>query len=168
MDDHVANGLTPAEEDPELHRMLADLPAPEPARRLDERVLSRVRRPAPRSVRRVQAVTRELVDSGRIWFVVGGLAVGSLLPLSAMFLASRVFAHQVGGAVTAVVTRAVPWAMAAASARIASLVETARGYLESLGLSGQAWAAVGGGGVILLLGCALGLRRTMTPGRTRR
>ena len=168
MNDDATNGLTPAEEDPELHRMLAALPTPELTGGLEERVLSRVWRPAPPFVRRVRTATRGLVDSGRIWLIVGSLGVGSLMLLSTVLVVLRVFAPQVSGAISAVTTQAVPWAVAATSGKAASLLAAARSYLEQLGLSGQAWAAIGGGSAILLLACALGLRRAMTPSRTRR
>lgn len=168
MNDDTLHGMTPAEEDPELHRMLVTLPTPEPTGGLEERVLSRVWRPAPRSVGRVRAATRDMIDSGRIWLIVGSLAFGSLLPLAAALVVSRIFAQQIGGAVGAVVTQAVPWILATASAKATALFEAARTYVEALGFSGQEWTALGGGSALLLLGCALGLRRAMTPSRTRR
>lgn len=167
MNDDAQHGMTPAEEDPELHRMLTTLPTPEPAGGLEERVLSRVWRPAPRSVRRVGAITRDLIDSGRIWLIVGSLAFGSLLPLAAALAVSRIFAQQIGSAVGAVVTQAVPWTLAASSARVTALFETAQTSVQALGFSGQEWVALGGGSAVLLLGCAVGLRRAMTPSRTR-
>jgi hypothetical protein len=168
MNDDAAHGLTPAEEDPELHRMLGTLPTPEPTGGLEERVLSRVWRPASPSVRRLRAVTRGLVESGRIWLVAGGLAFGSLIPLAAVFVVSRIFAHEISGAVRTFVARATPWTVAAVSGELASLLEAARAYVDSLGFSGSEWAALGGGSAVLLVGCVLGLRRTMTPSRSRR
>lgn len=168
MNHDATNGLTPAEEDPELHRMLATLPTPEPHGGLDERVLSRVWRPAPPSVRRVRTVMRDLVESGRIWLLVGSVGVGSLALLSAGFVVSRIFAREIGVAVRAAVAQALPQAVAAVSAEATSLLEAVRASVEPLGFSGQEWAALGGGSALLLLGCALGLHRAMTPSRTRR
>ncbi len=167
MNDDAANGLTPAEEDPELHRVLAALPTPDPVVGMEERVLSRVWRPAPPIARRLRAIPRGLIDSGRIWLIVGSLGFGSLMLLAAALVVFRIFAAQVGGAVGGVAAHAAPWAVAAASAAAASLVGTLRFYVAQLGLSEQTWAAIGGGSVIVLLLCALGLRRAMTPSRTR-
>ena len=168
MNDDAPNGLTPAEEDPELHRVLAALPTPDPVVGMEERVLSRVWRPAPPIARRLRAIPRGLIDSGRIWLIVGGLGFGSLMLLAAALVVVRIFAAQISGAVGGVAAHAAPWAVAAASAAAVSLVETLRSYLAQWGLSGQTWVAIGGGSVIVLLLCALGLRRAMTPSRTRR
>jgi hypothetical protein len=161
-DDHVM-GLTPADEDPELHRIVAGLPSAEPPSGLEDRVLSHVRRPASARVRRMQAAGRELVASGRIWMIVGGLALGSLLPLSAMFVTARLFSHEIGAAFSTGVAGAGSWLTTTVSAQTVSLIETGRAYLAGLGLAGSTWAGIGSGTAVLTVCCGWGLYRTMTP-----
>ena len=59
--------LSPAEEDPVLHRHLAAALPFTPRPLFDEHVLARVWRPDPEWVRNVKFAGEELVDSGRIW-----------------------------------------------------------------------------------------------------
>lgn len=168
MNDDRVMGLTPAEEDPELHRIVTGLPTAEPPGGLEDRVLSHVWRPAPSPLRRVRAAGKELVDSGRIWLIVGGLALGSLVPLSTMFVVTRLFSHEIGGALSTAASEAGPWLAAMVSNQTASLIETARAYLAGLGLAGTTWAAIVGGSAAFSVACAWGLYRTMTPRFARR
>ncbi len=77
------NRNTPAEEDPVVHGYLTALRRPEPRPGLANRVLVNVWQPKPRWLRRFEASYADLVESGRIWFVLGAFAAGSLIPVAA-------------------------------------------------------------------------------------
>ncbi len=163
MTDAVANGLTPAEEDPILHRYLSLLPAAVPTAALSERVLSGVWRPAPRWVRRGRAAIDDMAASGRIWLVIGVLAVGSLLPLVASLVLVRVFADSIGDGLRWFVAEGIPFAWVAVTGDVAWLATEATNILAEHGLTRGDLLAAGIGAAVAMTGCAVGLRRTMTP-----
>lgn len=168
MRDVHGNGPLPAEEDPVVDRMLSGLPTPEPRGKIADRVLSRVRRPLPFRIRKIEAGIRELVDSGRIWLVIGGLAVGSLLPIAVAAVGAAFFATTLANAFHAAVNELLPLGWTYVRHEIMSLVETGRTWAEALALSPRAWSMVAVGTVIGLAGCGWGLHRTMTPRAARR
>jgi hypothetical protein len=96
MSDRSLPDLTPAEEDPVLHGYLATLPQAMPSQGLQRRVLTRVWRPAPRWVREAEARWIDSVESGRIWFVLGAIAAGSLIPLAVTTGLLVTFSSQIG------------------------------------------------------------------------
>lgn len=165
MTDAIAHGLMPAEEDPILHRYLSLLPAAVPAAALGERVLSGVWRPAPRWVRRSRAVIDDMIASGRIWLVIGALAVGSLVPLAASLVLVRVFAESIGGGLRWFVAEGIPFAWVAVAADMEQFAGTVASTLAAHGLTGGELLATGVGATVTMIGCAIGLCRTMTPSR---
>lgn len=165
MTDANANGLTPAEEDPILHRYLGLVPAAVSTAGLGERVLSGVWRPAPRWVRRSRAAMEEMVASGRIWLVIGALAVGSLVALAASLVLVRMFADSIGGGLRWFVTDGIPFAWVALTGDVAWVAAEITSVLGGHGLSQGDLIAGGIGATLAMVGCALGLRRTMTPSR---
>ncbi len=168
MSDDVHNGLTPADEDPVIHRMLTALPTPQPQREFGDLVLSNVWRPHPRWVRRVRGSLRDLVNSGRVWLVVGGLAVGSLLPIAAAAVAISIFAPSIAGGVETLFTQLIPLAWTSLVTQVTSLFETVVTSAEQLGLHPRAWAMIGMTSLVGLAVCGWGLHRTMTPRAARR
>jgi hypothetical protein len=160
--------LTPSEEDPVVHRMLSGLPTPEPRRSLADRVLSHVRRPHPRSMRRIENVMRGLVDSGRIWLVIGGLAVGSLLPVAVGVIGITFLAPTLAGAVDAAVNDFLPLGWTFVRSEAMSLFETGLAWASGFELPHRAWLMIALGTLIGLAGCGWGLHRTMTPRAARR
>lgn len=162
------NALMPAEEDPAIHRMLSDLPTPEPRRNLADRVLSHVRRPHPFWVRRIEAGVGEMVESGRIWLVIGGLAVGSLLPVALAVGGVFFFAPTLAKAFDVAVAEWLPAAWTYVRLEAMSLVETGHTWVGGFALEPHTWLVVTGGMLAVLTGCVWGLRRTMTPRAARR
>jgi hypothetical protein len=161
-------GLTPAEEDPLLHRYLADLPAFGPNRLFDERVLARVRRPDPEWVENVRRAGRELFQTGRGWFLVGGLALGSLLPLMVLVAAGVTFDGEIGRGFAWLFDRGLPSAWTGVSGQVTELLSQGETRLYALPFSGGTLRTFAGGSLVLLAGCAWGLRRTMRPSGVRR
>ncbi|MDH3291961.1 MAG: hypothetical protein OEO20_07280 [Gemmatimonadota bacterium] len=165
MTDAIANGLTPAEEDPILHRYLNALPAAVPMAGLSDRVLSGVWRPAPRWIRTGRAAMHDMTASGRIWLVIGALAVGSLVPLAAAVVLVGVFAESIGGGLRWLVAEGIPFAWVAFTADLQGALGTVASVLVAHGLTRADLLAGGIGAAVTTLGCAIGLRRTMTPSR---
>ena len=160
--------LTPAEEDPLLHRHLMGLPSFGPDRLFDERVLTRVWRPDPEWVGNVRRAGRELFSTGRGWFLVGGLALGSLLPLAVLVAAGTAFDTEIGRGIGWFFSRGLPTAWTAVTGQITELLSQGETRLHALPLSGGDLRVFAAGSVVLLVGCAWGLRRAMRPSGVRR
>jgi hypothetical protein len=165
MTDAIANGLTPAEEDPILHQYLNALPAAVPMAGFSDRVLSGVWRPAPRWIRKGRGAMRDMIASGRIWMVIGALAVGSLVPLAASLVLAGVFAESIGEGLRWFVAEGIPFTWVAFTADLESALGTAASILGAHGLTRTDLLAGGIGAAVTTMGCAIGLRRTMTPSR---
>lgn len=90
--------MTPANEDPVVHGYLTALGRPSPAPGLANRVLVNVWRPKPVWLRRLIARYDELVESGRIWFIVGAFAAGSLIPIAVVTVGFVAWGNQIAWA----------------------------------------------------------------------
>jgi hypothetical protein len=165
--DDVAR-LTAAEEDPLLHRHLADLPSFGPNRLFDEHVLSRVWRPDPEWVENVRRAGQELFQTGRGWFLIGGLALGSLLPLMVLVAAGVTFDGEIGRGLAWLFDRGLPTAWKGVSGQFTELLSQGETRLRALPFSGGTLRTFAGGSFVLLAGCAWGLRCTMRPSGVRR
>jgi hypothetical protein len=163
MSEVIHQGQSPADEDPILHGLLASLPQPSQHGTLEDRVLSGVFRPAPLWVRRIRAAWNDLQSSGRVWLVVGGLAVGSIIPLVALVFGVALLAPHSGGVIGFAATEILPHIRTAVTTLTASLVETMAEPIDLLAPSGIEWIGWASGGVAACTGCAWGLYRTMTP-----
>jgi hypothetical protein len=168
MSDLADHGHTPAEEDPVLDAMLASLPLPPQRHNLEDRVLSGVFRPAPRWLRRARSAWQELHESGRIWMVVGSLAAGSVLPLAGLAVGIRFAAPRAGDLLGFGTREVIPYVHAALSAQAASLIETIRGPVDALALTGPEWFGWVSAIAVACVGCSWGLYRTMTPRAARK
>lgn len=157
--------LTPAEEDPVLHRYLAAMPAYAPRALFEDHVLSRVWRPDPEWVRNVRFAGEELVESGRIWLLIGAVTVGSLIPLAVLLGGGASFATELGAGIDWLFQTGIPafWtAMSSDVSYVASQLET---QIATLPFSGEALWMVGIASLPVLGMCAWGLSRTMRAKR---
>lgn len=84
MEDVTKKRVPPAEEDPEIHRYLASLPQFSPSPGFDDRVMARVFAPAPRWLQRMRQRWRSLVETGRIWWLLGGVAGAYAVTLASL------------------------------------------------------------------------------------
>jgi hypothetical protein len=168
MSDVVDHGQTPAEEDPVLDGLLASLPLPQQRHNLEDRVLSGVFRPAPRWLRRARSAWKDLHESGRVWMVVGALAAGCVLPLGALALGIRLAAPRTGDLLGFGTQEIIPYVHAALNTQAASLIETIRGPVEALALTGPEWFGLVSAVSAACVGCSWGLYRTMTPRAARK
>lgn len=153
--------LTPAEEDPVLHRHFAALPAYAPNVLFEDHVLSRVWRPEPEWVRNVRFYGRELVDTGRIWLLIGAVTFGSLIPLVVLLGSGTAFATEIGEGIDWFFQRGIPAAWTSAMADISSTLSLIETRVTALPLVGEALRMVAVGSVPVLAVCAWGLSRTM-------
>ncbi len=157
MTDYPQLPLSPADEDPVVHRYLARLSTPEPAPGFDRRILVNVWGPAPAWVRSARARITDHVDSGRVWFVLGALAAGSLIPVAVAITAFGVWGSQMSW----VTGRIAPelWAAmtAAAGAGLGQVTNTWARYMPSqsvLVVAVLVW-------VPIAFICVVGLRRML-------
>jgi hypothetical protein len=68
---------TPEQEDPELHRLLVSLPSYMPSAGFEDRVLSRVYRPAPAWVRALRRGPSRAFDTRKVRWWIGGMVASS-------------------------------------------------------------------------------------------
>jgi hypothetical protein len=160
--------LTPAEEDPVIHRELAALSPFAPTVLFEERVLTRVWRPEPEWARNLRSAVRELRDTGRIWLVLGALALGSLIPAAVLAGLGAAFASEIGVGVSWLFEQGLPTAATAAGRDLAAAWSQIETQIGTTQLSGGEFTALGAGSAILLAGCAIGLVRAMRPSMVRR
>lgn len=160
--------LSPAEEDPVLHRYLAVLPEFSPGGLFEERVLAGVWRPDPEWMRNVRYALRDSIETGRIWLLVGAVTVGCLIPLAVLVGTGATFASEIGTGSTLLLERGIPAAWTAASEVIGRALSQVETFLGALPVSGGTLRAFALGSVPVLLGCAWGLSRTMRANAVRR
>ncbi len=91
MNEDIHSRLSPAEEDPQLHALLAALPHHPPSSGFADRVLAEVWRPAPAWARQIRRAGRAVFKPKRAWVLAGGLAASSTI--MAVFIAAIVVAN---------------------------------------------------------------------------
>jgi hypothetical protein len=79
MSDNIESRLSPAEEDPQLHALLAALPHHPPSSGFADRVMAEVWRPAPLWARQMRRAGRAIFNAKRAWVLAGGLAASSTI-----------------------------------------------------------------------------------------
>lgn len=168
MEDRTMSELTPAQEDPAVHRMLSTLPAWTPGPGFDNRVLARVWRPHPLWLRRVEAYWGELVETGQVWLIVGAFALGSLIPIIALTALVAANTAEIGAFLGWLVTEGIPVARAAVWAFISEIVSTVNTMASALLSNARALMVAVVAYLVLLASCAWGLYRTMSAASTAR
>jgi hypothetical protein len=161
MRDIVDRNPPPGDEDPLVHSRLSTAPSFEPSTGFDDRVLTWVRRPAPPAALEARRALERFARSGQVWYWVGALALGSLIPWMAGIAALA--------AEPALPGMAARWAaegLSAAGRELAAVAAAARVTPSGAVLllpGGLSLPAVAGTALTLWIGCALGLYRVMRP-----
>ncbi len=153
--------LTPAEEDPVLHRCLTALPVYDPTALFADRVLARVWRPEPEWVRNVRFTAEELTETGRIWLLIGAVTFGSLIPLAVLLGGGAIFATEVGAGIDWLLQTGLPAMWAAAMGDVSSQLSHLGTRLSGLPVSAHTLRALAVASIPVLVVCAWGLHRTM-------
>jgi hypothetical protein len=161
MNDYDRNAPTPAAEDPAIHGQLATLSPFAPGGFFQDRVMSQVWRPLPPRLRAARERYEEWVQSGRVWLAVGGLAAGSLIPLGIAVGLSMTFWDPIASFGGRVITDVVPSAWAGVTAHAREGFDAAYAGVTAVLPSGAALAVASAAAVLVLTGCAWGLRRSM-------
>lgn len=158
--------LTPAEEDPVVHRHVTAMAAFTPATLLAERVLSQVRMPEPLWARNARAVWNDWTESGRIWLVFGALALGSLIPTAVAATLVASFASEIADGTRWLFDVGLATAVAATASEFATRWTqlTSDGPMR---LTAPQVVGMGVGLGVILAGCGWGLRTAMRPGGVR-
>jgi len=163
MNDLNRNAQTPADEDPEIHRLLATLPAHSPGPVFENRVLARVWRPLPAQLKHWLERWHDFVRSGRIYGVAGVAALGGLLTTTVAVGAVVQFWSEIRFGVGWFFRVGLPYAWARLLEDIEPFVSTVNATLNALFPSQAALLGAAAGSLLLLAGCAWGLHRTMNP-----
>ncbi len=82
MEDLTTKPIQPAEEDPVIHGYLASLQPYSPSPGFEDRVMAHVLAPPPRWIRSARVRYHTVVDSGRVWWLLGGLTGAYAVALS--------------------------------------------------------------------------------------
>lgn len=153
--------ITPEQEDPIVHGYLASLPSFSPRLGFADRVLMDVRRPAPSWVRSAQLVYRTVFNRQTRWVWALGATASAAFSFAVYFSLAVTHWDQVQAAWATFVRTGLPeaWqALAGASASAATtLLSVAEPFTTLTGL----WPAAVGGSVLVMMGSAWGLRRTV-------
>ncbi len=159
------NPLLPADEDPVVDRYLASLREFSPSTGFEDRVMSRVLMPAPRWLQSLKAHGRSLVETRRVWWLLGGFATTSVISVTVVgaFIAAN----------AASVSTFVGWLLRsvglpvwrAALGIVAGIAYDLYSAFNAPALSGSGLLAVGGASVVLLTISAWSLLRLMQPAR---
>jgi len=158
MDEPIGNHTTPADEDPLIHRYLGGLPAYAPSsRHFDDRVLSAVRRPPPEWVRQLGEKRRDIIASGLHRKALAFVALGGLVPTTALVVLAVIFRAEIAGGVGWLLGAGIPFAWERVTAEV-STAASAIGSVIPEGLRSPRGVAVL---AAVLAGCAFGLTRTM-------
>ena len=154
--------LTPAEEDPEVHGHLAALAQHEPHGNFADRVFVNVWRPAPRRIRDLRLSVRKWVDSGRVWFLIGAVAAGSLIPIAVGVAAIATWRGELASALR---QAGPPMWSAIVTGWNGTLAEVGS-YWVAHAPSGETLALVGSAAAITTVVCTIGLYRMVRLGGT--
>jgi hypothetical protein len=100
---------SPAEEDSIVHGFFFSLQRFSPRPGFADGIMSEVRVPAPRWVQAAANAKRSLVETGRVWWLLGGFAGTSIASVSAVLAIAFVHTASMGALVDAmIVTVAIP------------------------------------------------------------
>jgi GMP synthase PP-ATPase subunit len=164
MEERVMDHRTPADEDPVVDGYLTALGRPAPSPGLANRVLVNVWQPKPRWLRRAEARYDELVESGRIWFIIGAFAAGSLIPITVATVGMVAWGDQIAwgyGEIVSSVWGALVSAWNAAIAEASALWHTLMPSGDVLKIAALVIS-------ITTVICSVGLYRMMRLGATAR
>ncbi len=163
MNEENETTLSPAAEDPVLHRHLVALAAFTPATLFEERVLAGVWMPEPEWVRNLRIVGKEWTDTGRIWLVLGALALGSLVVAAAGAGLVAAFSSEIAAGTAWLLEHGLPKALAATTSELAVRWQQVAPDSAFVQFTGVQVASVAAMSVVLLAACTWGLRKTMRP-----
>ena len=147
--------VTPAEEDPVVHKFLGTLPRPEPRRPLETAVLKRVWRPLPRTLR--ERWTGALT-SWQAKMFLGLLAAGAFVWQAALVSLAVQFPNETRQVVTLVTSELAPLASDQIGRLLGLAGSSVLGWIASYG----AWLAAF---AIVTIISAIGLIRVLRAGR---
>jgi len=159
--------LTPSNEDPYVHELLASLKTYAPSPGFADRVMSQVWQPAPTWVRGAVKIRDRLFNRKRAWAWAGALAATSAVSVVTVFAA--IFTYQVQVATA----WAVGWTVALEVWRFtvgitAAVTVVAARWLEPLVSNGSMLVAFAATSLFLVAMSAFGLQRTIRQYRSER
>lgn len=161
MEDMNLYSPTPAEEDPTVHRYLLALPSLAPLPGFEDRIMERVWLPRPQWLRTAQDYWQHLVESGRIWLVVGPFSVSTFAACSALIALLVTYITQVEAALSWLINTVAPAAWHAANDYLAGVAAAVSADLGAYLPSGTILITTAVGMSALWIVCAWGLYQTM-------
>lgn len=152
---------TPEQEDPALHRLLSSLPRYAPSPAFEDRVLSRVYRPAPAWVRALRGDGTRAFDTRTLRWWLGGLIVSSAVSTVVLLIAASTYWMQLETAWSTFATGLVLGAWREAIAVTSDVAIVVSRAAAQWNFTGYSALALGVGGLFVLSLSAWGLHHTM-------
>lgn len=152
---------TPAQEDPELHRLLTLLPSYMPSAGFEDRVLSRVYRPAPAWIRALRSGTSRAFDTRKLRWWFGGLVASSAVSTIVLVIVATTHWMQLETAWSTFSKGIVLGVWREAIAMTSAAVVFAARSVAQWNLTPWDAIGIGIGGVAVLALSAWGLHHTM-------
>lgn len=153
--------LTPEREDPLVHGYLASLTSFAPRVGFADRVMADVMRPAPKWLRALRHVYRTVVNRETRWVWALGAAASAAFSFAVYFSLAVTHWGQVRSAWAAFVRTGLPEAWRAFGSISASTATTLLSVVEPLTTLTHLWPAAAVGSLLVMMGSAWGLRRTL-------
>jgi hypothetical protein len=153
--------LTPAEEDPVVHRYLSALPSLAPTAGFEDRVMAQVWRPTPAWIQRIRCAAAGLFPRRRAWVWAGGLATASTCSLAIIIALMATNSVQVETAWSAFTGGLGLPAWRATISGTIGLVSSVVAYSRLITLNTTMLVSAGLGTALVMVVSLLGLHRTM-------
>ena len=159
--------LTPQEEDPVVHGLLANLEHFSPSPGFSDRVLSQVWQPAPSWIQRVTQVCHTTLSRKGPWTIVGGLAATSAVAMVTTAVAAIVYWVHIETAWSVMMSMATDlWRFGVQST--AQMTVFAMRWIEPVAFDQSTLVALALSTLLVLGLSGLGLRRTIRLYRNER
>jgi len=162
------NPQLPADDDPFLDSRLSKLEQFSPRPGFEDRVIAQVRVPTPRWIRQLQAYLRSLADTGRVWWLVGGMATMSFASLTAVVALIATNTTEVHTAWGEAVTRVLLPSWRAFLGTVADIARSTYSLFEVLAVPRHTLVTVAAVTVVATMLSTWALHRMMQPVRVTR
>jgi hypothetical protein len=163
MEDMTKKPLPPAEEDPVIDGYLASLQHYSPSQGFDDRVMAQVFTPAPRWLQSARTRVRSLVESGRVWWLLGGLSGAYAVSLSLIVTLIALNTAGVGSFISSLLSNVGLPAWRAFLGMAAGITRSAYSVFSTTTVSGQIVLAAAATLTVLFVFNGWMLYRLMQP-----
>ncbi|UCG85328.1 MAG: hypothetical protein JSW71_15520 [Gemmatimonadota bacterium] len=167
MRDRTDKNSAAVDDDSVLDRALASLGRFSPTPGFEDRVMARVGTPAPMWIQRLKCRGRFLAETGRLWWLLGGVAGTLALSLSGFVTLVVLNGAGVRESLNSLLTAVGLPAWRALLGVTVQVTQDACSLINSVALPGAIWAAIAVGGSLTLLFNTWMICRLTQPAKAR-